>query len=375
MAVPSEVPGGTNEFDVSRTAGSLQGTVPLDPGGKMAGWLDEKHWPRPQWPATPIIQLRYEDYAAHELRSRYLVLENDFRSIFGNYLSGNYSCSLIDEFIDVVVAERLFGLLQLLRELLNSENPDLLFAANALNLVERYMVWISPSYILDAAKPAIRLRVEELPRRAQELFLAKLDGLGAFQNRLLVPHRSVYDEVINACNLHMLQEQIGNRLQLRRMGALRNWGLVLISVFLSASPLVAPSTTSLANAWSYLPWLVAQPAWCIYVVVAAVAFLGALGGFLSGLLQVRNSRVSLAEYQDSMLKLQLRPLLGAIISVLLFVLVSWNVLPGVEFSSVGSYFLMAFLSGFSERYFLKLLKIEPNDTTAVHPETQAKKAE
>ena len=63
-----------------------------------------------------------------------------------------------------------------------------------------------------------------------------------------------------------------------------------------------------------------------------------------------------------MLKLQLRPLVGALVSLVLYTLLSWQVLPGIKIENVGSYFLIAFLSGFSERYFLQLVKTDPESS-------------
>ena len=67
------------------------------------------------------------------------------------------------------------------------------------------------------------------------------------------------------------------------------------------------------------------------------------------------------QYQTSVLKLQLGPIVGGIVSVALFVLLSWNIVPGVQIDSRGSLFLVAFLAGFSERYFLRLLELRPDD--------------
>jgi hypothetical protein len=89
---------------------------------------------------------------------------------------------------------------------------------------------------------------------------------------------------------------------------------------------------------------------------------GALGAFLSGLLQVRNARVTLAQYQQSMLRLQLRLLVGSLVAVLLYTLVAWKVVPGISIDAQGMYLLLAFLSGFSERYFLKLLDLRAEGT-------------
>jgi hypothetical protein len=104
--------------------------------------------------------------------------------------------------------------------------------------------------------------------------------------------------------------------------------------------------------------------------------MGAIGGFLSGLLQARSTQVTLAEYLENMLKLQLRPLVGALVALILYVLLSWQVLPGISMESAGSYFIIAFLSGFSERYFLRLLDIETGSgESREHIEVETKSGE
>jgi hypothetical protein len=99
-----------------------------------------------------------------------------------------------------------------------------------------------------------------------------------------------------------------------------------------------------------------QGAWLI-----GVAVVGALGGFLSGLIQVRSSQITLGEYQESMLKLWLRPLVGALVPLVVFILLSWQIVPGVKVDNPGSQILFAFLAGFSERYFLTLLRLDSTD--------------
>ncbi len=64
-----------------------------------------------------------------------------------------------------------------------------------------------------------------------------------------------------------------------------------------------------------------------------------------------------------MLKLQLRPLIGALVALILYTFLSWQVLPGITIVNAGSYFVLAFLSGFSERYFLRVLKTESQESS------------
>jgi hypothetical protein len=331
----------------------------------MDEWVNPQSWPEPKWFATAATarRLRYEDYFAYQLRTRYVELENEFRTVFGNFVME----SLGGTPVDLVSAERVVSLLHVARRALEVEEPDLLMVSNTLDLVERYMLWLTPSFILVAAMPVLRLRAESLPERERVLFTDQLNQLYDESGELptetgrLHLLRGVFDEVIGAYNQHMLREQIGSGLQLKRLRTLRLWGLLVLPVLLAAMPLIMPRLEATIEAWSQSRPGEALSVSLIWLLSSGVALMGALGGFLSGLLQVRSSRVTLAEYQDNMLKLQLRPLVGAIIALLLFGFLSWNLLPGIKIENLGSYFFAAFLSGFSERYFLRLIELEQTD--------------
>ena len=75
----------------------------------------------------------------------------------------------------------------------------------------------------------------------------------------------------------------------------------------------------------------------------------------SGLISTRDSSTTLDEYRTSMLKLALKPLVGAVASLTLYLLLSWQILTGVKVTNGGTFLLVGFLAGFSERYFLETL--------------------
>jgi len=145
-------------------------------------------------------------------------------------------------------------------------------------------------------------------------------------------------------------------LQIERLKVLRTWGFIMLAVLFLVSPLVSdleafpgwPARIAIETPGGIAAWL----------TFGALAVVGALGGFLSGLLQARSSQVTLTEFQENMLKLQLRPIVGALVALILSVLLSWQILPGINAENAGSYVLFAFLSGFSERYFLRLLELK-----------------
>jgi hypothetical protein len=47
----------------------------------------------------------------------------------------------------------------------------------------------------------------------------------------------------------------------------------------------------------------------------------------------------------------------------MFIFLSWQIIPGIELKNAGSFLFLAFIAGFSERYFLRLLNIEDEGAT------------
>ena len=341
-------------------------------------WVEPRHWPGATW-SSPRVRgeglARYDAYVLHLCRVRYLELETDLRTLFGNWVHGMLST----EPVDVVTGECAVEMLRAARRALDEPDPDLLAVASTLDLVERCIVWATPSYMLAARIPGIRRRIEqEVSADARAALAPLLDRLGGAVD----PHsgalqqplhevRSAVDEGIVVLNAAVTERHIASGLQLERLSILRDRGLWLLGVQLVSLPLVMPAAEAVLAAGSrplLVPFRVlgvplgASDAW---LAGLGVALFGAAGGFLSGLLQARASAVSMAEYQDSVLRLELRPIVGATIALVLYVLLSWAIVPGVAITSGGSYLLLAFLSGFSERYFLRLLELGPDEAAEV----------
>jgi hypothetical protein len=57
-----------------------------------------------------------------------------------------------------------------------------------------------------------------------------------------------------------------------------------------------------------------------------------------------------------MVKLQLKPIVGAFAAITLYILLSWGVVSGIDVTNGGTYLSLALLAGFSERYLLRLLR-------------------
>jgi len=193
-----------------------------------------------------------------------------------------------------------------------------------------------------------------------DLLKEKLAGLSKAEDEAYPGQlRSLLDEAPGLINAEIVQDRIGRVLQINRLRALRLRGLVVLSAFLLATPL-ATNIESIVDGPSQL--IIGRGVMaCSWMNAVAMMIPGAVGGFLSGLLQARSTRVTLSEYLESKLRLELRPLVGALVALILYTILSWQVLPGITIVNAGSYFLIAFLSGFSERYFLRWLKAAPEN--------------
>jgi hypothetical protein len=312
--------------------------------------LKPENWPTPKWydERKQAKELQtYQEYFAFQLRARYLEIENDFRAVVGNFPQN----------ADFVTGGRIVDLLHSARESLEQEAPNLLMISNALDLVERYMVWLYPPWMTEARVKTVLLKLGSLSFKGKELLteqLVKLSELEGVTN--LGQTRSVLDEAIGTINSQVVQNHIGRGLQINRLRLLRIWGLLTLVILLAGSPF----TTDIGNVSGWPSQLIIGDSDLIvaWLNASAMVLMGAVGGFLSGLLQARSTQVTLTEYLENMLKLQLRPLVGGLVALILYVLLSWQVLPGIIIETAGSYFIVAFLSGFSERYFLRLLDIK-----------------
>jgi hypothetical protein len=335
---------------------------------KWQGMLDSELWPVPNWCGERSKRLgfrfrlgpgkdrlgNYDALSIHRLRIRYMELESDFRMILGGY--DNL------EHLDLVVAEGMVHLLQMARELLEQKGPDLLTVSSTLDSVARYMVWLYPHHVAIPRAAGVLSHLESLPASGKEPLIDLLTRASETAREdsedilALERLRSVLDETMGAIHRFATQEQLDNDVRLERLRELRLWGMAILVAFLVASPLV--TNLEVLTDWPSQLIFRGPRAFIAWIMSLGIVIVGAVGGFFSGLPRVRRSQVTLAEHQENMLKLQIKPLIGSLVSLILFILLSWQILPGIRIDNAGFYFLIAFLSGFSERYLLRLLEIE-----------------
>jgi hypothetical protein len=192
--------------------------------------LKPENWPTPKWYIEKKVEKiqTYEEHFTFQLRARYLELENDYRSVLGNFA----------DVADFVTAARISDILHSARECLEQATTELLTVSSSFDLVERYMVWLYPPWVGRARINGILFRLESLSFNGRDFLIKKLTELSesdkeAYPGQL----RSVLDETIGSINAQVIQDRIGRGLQINRLRALRFWGLVILLIFLAASPL------------------------------------------------------------------------------------------------------------------------------------------
>jgi hypothetical protein len=168
-------------------------------------------------------------------------------------------------------------------------------------------------------------------------------------------YRAALDRVKQAVNDNNQITQVNNGLQIERLEMLTKWGLVVTIVMLIGIPLVTKSKEGIFDGSAIGDYVVkASRQW---LVIPVIALIGAVGAFLSGLLQMRRSKITIGEFKENVMQFRLRLIVGAIFAMMVSMLLTWDIISGVEIKNAGAYVLIAFLCGFSERYFLNLLKV------------------
>jgi hypothetical protein len=300
--------------------------------------------PSPKRAETWYSLQSFKTFRAHRLRADYSELELNLRSVFSNF--GGLS------WFDLQSADQAVDILDVSRQSLEEENPNADVIDDDLGRARRLMVWLTPREWLNAQASAIRARLDSSGLQEARDFKLNPDVDDAnFRFRL--------DEAIALTNRIAANWATNNGLQLRRLELVRNLGAIAVFVLVLLSPVLVDGK-SLAD-WRRGPLDTLPPVALAWITTLGLALVGATGALLSSLLQARDLPVTFADYQVRGLEMSLRILVGTIVAIVLYFLLSWQVLPVISVVSPGTYLFVAFLSGFSERYFLGLLGLEKTE--------------
>ena len=170
---------------------------------------------------------------------------------------------------------------------------------------------------------------------------------------------------IHGCDERILIE---DDLQVSRLNTVLYYVLGGWILFMVAIPFVSSvqATADGSLIWPVFDFHHGAP---IDLVIGALGLsvVGAVGGIISGMLSVRDSRATLLDYRTSMKKLALKPAVGAVAALTLYLFLSAGVVSGVDITNAGIYIVAAFLAGFSERYLLRVLNTQLADQSDTRP--------
>jgi hypothetical protein len=254
-------------------------------------------------------------------------------------------------------------------------HPNLPAAALLLAGADRGLVWLLSKNIL---RQRCKLTLDQLQKLNPRpgAFISNLEvefdpkekGGASHSDEAL---RNALADALNYINELDWQDVVQEELQARRLSILMRYLSLVLLLLVAAIPFITTAIRSPDMPEERIIWPVFWPSYASGNDLTASAFLvfaglglaaiGAAGGVISGMLKVRDSRASLTSYRTSLLNLALKPLVGAVAALVMYTLLSWNIIKGLEVTSPGVFVLAAFLAGFSERYFLRVVRAAENE--------------
>jgi len=331
---------------------------------KVAG-LTELVIPRPLDTRKVLARGSYRSSQVDLLLSKYARIRSDLRVVA---LRSDSSLG------HRAYAERVKEYLEQSKEELEGGRPNLPVAASLLAGADRSLVWLLSPDILRQRCDVTLEQLEQLRPKPNALInnLASAKSKPAAQGDSLDSDRELKQALEDGLNnINDLDKQIvvEEVLQARRLSVLICYLSLVLLLLLAAIPFTT-TTIGAPDRQEGVVWPVFWPSSAsdnrltagIFLVLAALglAAIGAAGGVVSGMLKVRDSRATLTRYRTSLLNLGLKPLAGAVAAILLYIFLSWNIIKGLDVTSPGVFVLTAFLAGFSERYFLRVVRAAEN---------------
>jgi hypothetical protein len=247
-------------------------------------------------------------------------------------------------------AERCAECLTSAKQELERKRPNFIVCSTLLFLADVALVWLYPMGRLRLRSTAVLEQLSHMEPRPIWLESNIQWTIPEKDSRFL---RNALEDALNYLHEPEQAGLIEDDLQVTRLRTLLVYIGVAFMMVMAAVPYVESRRGSVIQGW---PVVVFDRRWLTETIsAAAVSVLGAVGGILSGLISIRDSKTTLLEYRTNMLKLALKPLVGALAALTLYLLLSWQVLTGVQVTNGGTFLLVGFLGGFSERYLLRLL--------------------
>lgn len=266
------------------------------------------------------------------------------------------------------------------RRELESRRPSLSGVVNVLGLAERMLVTLYRPEIL-------QLRVQHFLRELEGLepvpssHIASLEEASTSFQVAPDTDRDVVETAlkdaityVNGCAERDLLE---DDLQVSRLSRVHRYLCVAWVLLLVSIPVVSSVQTLGGEVvWPLLELGRGEYADLLFGALG-LSVVGAVGGVVSGMLNVRDTKATMLDYRSSLKRLALKPLVGAVAALVVYLFLSAQLVSGIEITSAGTYVVLAFVAGFSERYFLSVIsaqtgKGQGREAAAVTGSTAAK---
>jgi hypothetical protein len=414
-------------LDVSSGAPQI---LPIEVADRL-DWTEEGKWTLPKWlnednPSNQPTKT-YQHHYLTLLRSRYWRLESDFRTFYNNYYNSGQ--------VDFVVARRLIDTLLMSKRMLENDSCDLVAARDLLGVSEQFMVTLYPKHIAKQRAQVLASKLltedETLSKRLTEtisddqfksgdltallseitdnlnqkdrdnlivnsLQVTKLENLVRYGKWAVLflfislPLIMSFDPALWKGSIFEIEKVKKQEIiELKRTVVSKPIEKIVKSdsgqdsIIMSVETKVtdSPETTisrAIQNteggttdvAEMEKPSMEGQQ-YKKWFLLLAIAILGGVGAFFSGLMGLRKNRIQLADYQESMTNYLLRIIIGAMASMILFLFITWNAIPGVVFTNAGGILFAAFFVGFSESFFLKKLGVDEDSQGTANIQSSA----
>ena len=327
----------------------------IAPSEDMTVWQDAAKWTQPKW----LMQSRgqkskekmgYRTYYFNSLRSRYLALEADFRTCYNNFYHSKY--------MDLNTAQIVIGYLQTAKKALENGDGDIYDIVTMLNLADQGMVGLYPPHVAKARAEGLGAELKAQGSEWGDYLLTEANR----PSQTLGGLRAALDKTKGAVNEAAQTKLIETSLQIERLRTAWMWSLIVLGVALCFLPMMVNFDKSFWTATAIDK--VQNDYWRPWYVAGCMAIFGVGGAFFSSLMRVQDKkyRTTLNDFQEKQKESQLKFAVGAIAALIMFIFLSWQIIPGVELKNAGSFLFLAFVAGFSERYFLRILNIEDENS-------------
>ncbi len=220
--------------------------------------------------------------------------------------------------------------------MLDSKSVDFFTVSSILEYIERCLIQISETESAVARARGYLPRLEHLgvPSAAElRKFLNRFDRNDGSNQPQAGQVKERIDGIVRAANKETVYQQVTEALTIQRLRSLKKRSLFFAVLIVIFSPLIL-NVGSLKSEWPLTSLILEManlrleqlPKIAVTAIdmfgIIGISIVGALGGFISGLYEIQNSEVSFPKYQESTIRIQLKPWLGAILSSMLFILLS-----------------------------------------------------